>query len=35
LMLECERVNRSRSDNAIGPAMKFSSRLATASGRQL
>jgi CheY-like chemotaxis protein len=35
LMLECERVNRSRSDKAIGLAMKFSSRLATASGRQL
>ena len=35
LMLECERVNRSWSDNATGPAMKFSSRFATASGQRL
>jgi CheY-like chemotaxis protein len=35
LMLECERVNRSRTDNASGVAAKLSSRFPTASGRKI
>jgi CheY-like chemotaxis protein len=35
LMLECERVNRSRTNSATGRAAKLSPRFATANGRKL